>query len=55
MGVIFPLSPLGKVILILIAIALGVIFSMLQWPDWWKKHFRKESYLKDEQQRKKEE
>jgi len=46
---IFPLSPLGKVVLVCIAITLGVIFSMLQWPEFWKKHLRKnKSYLKDE-------
>jgi len=48
MGVIFPLSPIGKLVLILVAIALGAIWSMLVWPDKWKKLLRKDAtYLKD--------
>lgn len=48
MAVIFPLSPAGKVVLILIAILFGLIFSMLQWPGWWRKHFGKKDDTTDE-------
>lgn len=44
--ILFPLSPAGKVILILIALAIGLIWSMLQWPEWWRKKLKKQSYLK---------
>lgn len=41
MGVVFPLSPAGRVVLIIIAIVIGLIWSMLMWPNWWKKVFGK--------------
>lgn len=47
---LFPLSVGGKIALILIAIALGIIWSMLQWPEFWKARLRKEGqsqFLKD--------
>ena len=43
MGVIFPLSIPGKIVLTLIAISLGIIWSMLQFPSFWKKRFREGS------------
>ena len=43
--IIFPLSWPAKIVLILIALFLGLIFSMLQWPGWWRKHFRKQSEI----------
>lgn len=33
---IFPLSIPGKIVLILIAIAIGLIWSMLQFPEKWR-------------------
>jgi hypothetical protein len=39
--IIFPLSIPGKIVLILIAIVLGLIWSMLQWPDFWKRKLGK--------------
>ena len=45
---IFPLSIPAKIVLVLIAIFLGLIWSMLQWPGWWKKHFRKQSEVVEE-------
>ena len=41
MGVIFPLSIPGKIALTLIAVFLGLIWSMMQWPAWWKKKLGK--------------
>lgn len=46
--IIFPLSWPGKVVLILIAIVLGLIFSMIQWPQFWKNLMRKKEVVKDE-------
>ena len=39
--IIFPLSTPGKIVLILVAIALGLIWSQLQFPGWWRKFFKK--------------
>lgn len=39
--VIFPLSVPGKIVLMLIAILLGLIWSMLQFPGMWKRLMRK--------------
>ena len=41
MGVIFPLGVGGKIVLCLIAVAVIAIWSMLQWPEWWKRKFGK--------------
>lgn len=52
MGVIFPLSVVGKVVLIIIAITLGIIWSMLQFPAFWKRVLRKgkkSKILKDDE------
>lgn len=46
--IIFPLSIPGKIILILIAVVLGLIFSMIQWPQFWKNLLRKKEVVKDE-------
>lgn len=40
MNPLFPLNTLGRVILILVAIVLGMIFSMMMWPEFWRKVFR---------------
>lgn len=40
MGIVFPLSWPGKVVLLLIAVVLAIIWSMLQFPMWWKKKIR---------------
>lgn len=56
--IIFPLSWLGKIVLIIIAVFLGMIWSMLQWPDWWIKRLRKNSkskFLKELKEKKEEE
>lgn len=39
--IIFPLSPLGKVVLILVAVVLGLIFWALWYPESFKKIFGK--------------
>ena len=39
--IIFPLSWPGKIVLILVAIALGLIWSMLMWPAAWRKLLRR--------------
>lgn len=39
--IIFPLSVPGKIVLILVAIALGLIWSMLMWPAAWRKLLRR--------------
>jgi len=55
MGIIFPLSTLGRCILIIVAIFIGLIFSMLVWPDKWKKLVRKDnSYMKNRDNDKKD-
>lgn len=38
---IFPLSVGGKVVLILIAIILGLIWAAMTWPDKFKRIFRR--------------
>jgi hypothetical protein len=38
---LFPLSATGRVVLILIAIIIGLIWSMLMWPNAWRKMFGK--------------
>ena len=45
---IFPLSIAGKIALILIAVFLGIIFSMLQNPQWWMEKLRKRLSKKEE-------
>jgi hypothetical protein len=47
--IIFPLSTPGKIILILIAIALGLIWSQLMWPGYWRKLFKKTEQPKSQQ------
>lgn len=44
--IIFPLSVPGKIVLILIAIVLGLIFSMLWFPQTWRKIFKNENLFK---------
>ena len=39
--IIFPLSPAARVVFILVAAVLGLIFSMVMWPAWWKKKLGK--------------
>lgn len=46
--IIFPLSVPGKIVLVLVAIVLGLIFAMMQWPEFFKKHFRKGEVKKPE-------
>lgn len=41
MGMIFPLSTGGRIVLMLIAIVLGLIWSYFQWPDFWRKLLKK--------------
>lgn len=41
MGIIFPLSWSGRIVLILIAVALGLIFWGMMKPDLFKRIFRK--------------
>lgn len=38
---IFPLSIPAKIVLILIMIFIGMIWSMMTYPDWWKRRIRK--------------
>jgi len=38
---IFPLSIPAKIVFVLVCLFIGMIFSMMQWPDFWKKKFRK--------------
>ena len=48
--IIFPLSIPGKIVLIIIAAIIGLIWSMLMWPEWWKAKLRKgghSQYLKN--------
>jgi len=54
MGAIFPLSWGGKFALIAIAIFLGLIWSMFQFPQWWHKRLGKcleKKELKEKKQR----
>jgi len=39
---IFPLSILGKIVLVIIAIVLGLIFWMMSKPEAWRRRFKKE-------------
>jgi hypothetical protein len=39
---IFPLSIPAKIVLILICMFIGMIFSMMQWPEFWKRRFRQD-------------
>jgi hypothetical protein len=36
-GMIFPLTTPGRIVFILIAIVLGLIWSMFMWPNLWRK------------------
>ena len=38
---IFPLSIPAKIILIIIAFFIGMIWSMMTYPEFWKRKFRK--------------
>jgi hypothetical protein len=40
MGVIFPLSSGGRIVFVLIAAVLGLIFCMLMWPDKFRWVFK---------------
>ena len=42
MGAIFPLSTSGRIILILIAVVIGLIWSMFQFPDFWRRLYKKQ-------------
>jgi hypothetical protein len=35
--IIFPLDPWSRGVLILIAVVLGLIFTMMWKPEWWRK------------------
>jgi len=39
--IIFPLSIPAKIVFILIACFIGAIWSMMTYPDFWKRRFRK--------------
>lgn len=43
---IFPLSWPAKIVLMLICIFIGMIWSMMTWPEWWKRRFRKDRQSK---------
>jgi hypothetical protein len=51
MGVIFPLSWPGKIVLMLIAVMLGLIWSMLMWPGAWRKLLGNEGFLRKMEQK----
>ena len=40
MGLIFPLTTAGRIVLVLIAIVLGLVFGMLTWPDKFRWIFK---------------
>ena len=46
MSVIFPLSVPGKIVLFLVAIVLGLIWSMMVWPDAWRKMLKNDDFLR---------
>ncbi len=43
---IFPLSWPAKIVLMLIAVMIGLIWSMMQYPEWWKRRIRRGSQSK---------
>jgi hypothetical protein len=51
---VFPLSIAGKIVLILIAIALGIIWYGLRKPEFFKKLFRKREEQKEKGEKKEE-
>jgi len=50
MGMIFPLSWPAKIALIFIALFLGLIWSMFQWPQWWHAKLGKRIEEKEKKQ-----
>jgi hypothetical protein len=45
--IIFPLSMPGRIVLVLIAIFLGLIFWMLWKPEFWRRVFKKKDKFQE--------
>lgn len=53
MEVMINLGLLRSAVLVLLAILLGTIWSMMQWPAWWRKTFSKMELKKISKKQKK--